>query len=51
MQCGDSVKVDILEGGIVERTGALGPVRSVYFRAPMASSRPSVITFKEKHFT
>lgn len=29
-----ALKTEILEGGIVERTGAVGPIRPVYFRDP-----------------
>lgn len=29
-----ALKIDILEGGIVERTGATGKIRSIYFRDP-----------------
>ncbi len=29
-----TLKVDILEGGIVDRTGATGKIRSIYFRDP-----------------
>ncbi|SEW53900.1 VOC family protein [Chitinophaga arvensicola] len=29
-----ALKITVLEGGIVQRTGATGPIRSVYFRDP-----------------